>query len=216
MNSTPKLAAIVGKSGCGKTFLTALVARLVARPFVVIVHTHQDQSYLRQLELRRVAFVGVHRGAGPLSVEWFVSKIRAGYRYVYISIQDLTPDEARTWIDSLIGPLEKIGNLALVVDEAHQFCRHDHIPESLVRLPRWARSIGIDVFFVTQRLVDLSPDIRAVLTYLVMFNCDEPRDLAEYATRLGRTQVSKLQRLAPWQHIVFDLVSGRHSPVRVL
>jgi hypothetical protein len=216
-SSTPKIVAIVGKSGCGKTFLMALIARLVSRPFVVIVHTHQDPSYLRQLEPGLTHFVGVHRGARPLGAQWFVDRIRKGFRYVYISIYDLTPDEARAWIDSLIPPLESIGNLALIIDEAHQFCRHEFVPENLVRLPRWARSIGIDIFFVSHRLVDLSPDLRAVLTYLVMFHSDEPRDVAECMNRLGQDRgVNVLRTLAPWQHVVFDLEQRTHSPVRVL
>ncbi len=212
----PKIIAVVGKSGCGKTWVAAAMAELLSRPLVVIVHTHPDPSYLRMLDRARTRAVGVYRGAPPLGADFLLQALVDGIRYVYISIYNLSPDEARAWIDSLIPDLEAIGNLGLIIDEAHRFCPHDCVPENLVRLPRWSRSIGIDVVFVTHRLVDLSPDLRAVLTYLVMFHCDEPRDLAEYALRIGNDAVADLKQLAPWEHVIFDLERGRRSPVRVL
>jgi hypothetical protein len=218
VSSTPKIVAVVGKSGCGKTWVAARMAALLSRPLVVIVHTHRDPSYLQHIDATRTRFVGVYRGAPPLGSQFFLDALADGLRYVYISIYSLGPDAARAWLDSLVPDLEAIGNLALIVDEAHRFCRHEYVPERLVELPRWARSIGIDVVFVTHRLVDLSPDLRTVLTYLVLFHSDEPRDLAECALRLsvGQEAVEAVRSLSPWQHIVVDLEHGRRSPVRVI
>jgi len=215
---TPKLIAIVGKSGCGKTWVAARMAALLSRPLVVIVHTHQDPSYFAHIDEASTRLVGVHRGAQPLGTPFLLDCIAAGVRYVYISIYELGPNAAREWLDSLVPSLEAIGNLALIVDEAHRFCRHEYVPERLVELPRWARSIGIDVVFVTHRLVDLSPDLRTVLTYLVMFHSDEPRDLDECSQRLGmdRAWGDVVRSLAPYEHVVIDLEHGRRSPVRVI
>jgi len=215
---TPKIIAIVGKSGCGKTWVASRMAARFARPLVVIVHTHPDPSYLRQVDRARARFVGVYRGAQPLAASFLVDCVRSGVRYVYVSIYNLGPDEARAWLDSLVPALEAVGNLCLIVDEAHRFCRHEYVPERLVELPRWARSIGIDVVFVTHRLMDLSPDLRTVLTYLVLFHSDEPRDLAECSQRLGAARAieSVVRSLSPWQHVVIDLEHGRRSPVRVV
>jgi DNA helicase HerA-like ATPase len=214
----PRLIAVSGKSGTGKTTLAAAMARASSRRLVVIIATYQDPSYLSAIDPNRTRFVAVYSGAVPLLGEYILDTMRQGFRYLYISIKNLGPDEARAWIDGLVSALEEVGNLTLVVDEAHLFCRHEYVPPRIVQLCRWARSIGIDVVFISHRLTDLSPDIRAVLTYAVLFQTDEPRDVADLCLRLGVPRedgAALLRRLTDWQHIVYDLQRGRHSPPQV-
>jgi DNA helicase HerA-like ATPase len=219
MTTGPRIVAVVGKSGTGKTTLAGAMARASSRRLVVIVSTYQDPAYLQFLDSRKTRSLAIYSGARHLTGDDIADTLRSGYRYLFIAIYDLGPDEARDWIDALIPALEAVGNLAMFIDEAHRFCRHEYVPPRILQLGRWARSIGIDIVFVTHRLTDLSPDIRSVLTYLVMFQTDEPRDVAELSLRLGipRDDGARLLRdLTDWQHVVYDLQRGRHSRPQTL
>jgi DNA helicase HerA-like ATPase len=190
------------------------MAQASSRRLVVIVSTYQDPSYTSQIDLRRTRFLGIYTGARHMTGADIQQTIDAGQRFLFVSIYNLGPDEARDWLDGLVPALEAVGNLTLFIDEAHRFCRHEYAPPRLIQLGRWARSIGIDIVLVTHRLVDISPDIRTVLTFLVMFQTDEPRDVAELSLRLGlpREDGARLLRsLTNWQHVVYDLQRGTHS-----
>jgi len=83
---------------------------------------------------------------------------------------------------------------------------------------RTARASGVDVFLMTHRLVDIHPTLRAVLTYLVLFQTSEHRDLALFDREmgLGADIAGTLKGLPPRQFLFvnrdgFDAVTGPDS-----
>jgi len=148
----------------------------------VIVHTKPDESYLAHIDRKRARFVA---GGRHLVNSDFLRQTRRDYRYLWLSVYDLSPDETREFLSSLVGAIKQVGNLALFIDEAHLFCSRFQAPRCVVGFMRGARHYGVDVILVSQRLRDIDVGIRCVLTHLIVFRTTDETDLNILAGELG-------------------------------
>jgi len=206
-----KIALILGTTNSGKSWLAGRVAAEVARPFVVVVHIHRDPSYLHHLT-GPVRFVAVTSDSYTLTPA-FLQQTRQKYRYLWLSVYDLSPAQVSAFLSSLVSSVKQVGDLALFIDEAHFFCSRYQVPDSLIGFIRGARKYGVDIVLITQRLKDIDIGIRCVMQQLVLFKTIEPLDLDVLATdlRMG-ARAEEVRALPPWHHLYVDLIAGDTSP----
>ena len=184
MTRTPKIALVLGTAFTGKSWLAGWIARRIRRSFVVIVHNKLDESYLAHLQRERTRFIALHAGNYQVSAS-FLRQTKRKYRYLWLSVYDLSPQETGEFLSCLVEAVKEVGNLALFIDEAHLFCSRFQVPESVVGFIRGARHYGVDVILVSQRLRDLDIGIRCVLTHLMVFRTTDETDRTILARELG-------------------------------
>jgi len=208
----PKIALVLGTTYTGKTWAAGFLAARIRRPFVIIVHTHPDVSYLHHIRRRgRVRFIGVHTPVPSVSAKLLL-QTRKRYRYLYFSLYDLSPAEVRTFLISLIAAVKQVGDLALIIDEAHLFCSRYQVPASVVGFIRGARHFGVDVVLVSHRLQDIDIGIRCVLTHLCLFRVSEGHDLDILRRELGVYDADRLRSLPDRRHVFVNRRTGYISP----
>jgi len=203
MNYMPKIALIQGTAFSGKSWLAGWIARRIRRSFVVIVHSRPDESYLAHLEKERIRFIGVHTGNYRLSASFLRQTKRRKYRYLWLSVYDLSPQETGKFLSCLIEAVKEVGNLALFIDEAHLFLSRFQVPDTVVGFIRGARHYGVDVILVSQRLRDIDIGIRCVLTHLMVFRTTDETDLSILAGELGvgKEMARKIKFLPNQKHL---------------
>lgn len=204
----PRHVLFLGTTYTGKTYAAAWFARRILRQFVVIVHTHPDPSYLSQLEPGRVRFVAVTSSSHTVSPA-FLEETRRRFRYLYLSVYDLDPEQLDRFLVSLVESVKATGNLALFIDEAHLFCSRFLVPGALVGFVRGARHFGCDIILVTQRLHDLDVGLRCVLTHLVVFRTVEALDLSILSRQLDlESRAEEIRTLPSRRHLFVNRRTG--------
>lgn len=182
----PRNILILGTSYSGKSYAAGYAAANISRDFVVIVSHQIDEAMLEHIQTSKAVFMR----ATPRShvvTSAFLDTLRTGeptVRYLYIIVEDLHPEQVKTFLRSLVSAVKKSRNLCLIIDEAHAFCDRVNAPKELLGFGRGARHYGVDLILVTHRLYDVDVSIRCVLTHLVLFKTIEGRDLDELALRL--------------------------------
>lgn len=94
----------------------------------------------------------------------------------------------------------------LCIDEAHVLLRYGLVHRELVRLIRGSRHYGCSVYIATQRLVDVIPDVRAVVTDMFIFRTTSFRDL----DLLGQEGIPSdpLRSLSVGKYVYVNRLSG--------
>lgn len=207
--ATPKIALILGTTYTGKSYAAGYLASRIRRDFVVIVHLRRDPSYFFHVDPRRTRFVSVSTGQHLVSPNFLRATRAAGYRYLWLSVYDLSPDETKEFLTSLVRAVKEVGNLALFIDEAHIFCARHQVPPAFIGFVRGARHYGVDVVLVTQRLKDIDVGIRCVLTHLVLFRTVEAMDIEVLAGELGvGTDAEELRHYPDGVHLFVNRRTG--------
>jgi len=208
----PKIILDLGTTYTGKSFMAGYLAAKTRRRFVVILHTRPDPSYVDRLPRSRTRYVAVKAPQPRISTR-FLRETRRDYRYLYLSIYDLSPQETQDFLRSLVSAVKEIGNLLLVIDEAHLFCSRFQVPRELVGFIRGARFFGVDILLVTHRLRDIDVGIRCVLTHLILFRTVEAGDLDVLSNELSlETHASEIRGLPDRKYLFVDRRTGYISP----
>jgi len=210
---TPKIVAIIGTTYTGKSWTTSDFAARLRRPFIVVVHTHPDESY-RQHHLfsGETRFVAI-RAVSYRITSRFLDETRRRYRCLWMSVYDLDLVQTKEFLSSLVQAVREVGNLGLLIDEAHLFCSRFQVPRQMVGFIRGARLYGVDVVLVTHRLRDIDVGIRCVLTHLILFRTVEQADLDVLAGELTLGQAADQLRLLPdRKHLFVNRRTGFISP----
>lgn len=172
----------------------------------MIVHTHRDASYLSHMKKAR--FVAVRSGKTGLTAS-YLRQTKRHYRYLYLSIYDLTPEETKAFLSRLISAVKEVGNLALIIDEAHLFLSRFQAPQEVIGFVRGARFYGVDVIMVTHRLKDIDIGIRCVITHMMLFRSVDSGDIDLLAHELGMGDAAQtIRHLPDRKHIFVDRRTG--------
>ena len=198
----PKIALVLGTTYTGKSWAGGWLAARIRRPFVVIVHTHRDTSYLTHIGRRHAHFVAV-RSPHTTITPTYLRASRRKHRYLYLSVYDLSPEEIKVFLASLIAAVKEEGNLALFIEEAHLFLSRYQVPREVVGFVRGARFYGVDVILISHRLKDIDVGIRCVLTHLILFRTSERVDLDILARELDLGSAADRVRLLPDRKHIF-------------
>ena len=213
----PKIILDLGTTYTGKSYGAGWIAAHSTRPFVVIVNIRRDPSYLAHIDPAKTRFVKVLTPHCTVTAD-LLKKTRTGSRYLFFSIYDLSPDETTTFLESLVGAVREVGDLLLIIDEAHLFCSRFQAPKKLIGFIRGARHYGVDILLVSQRLKDIDVGIRCVLTHLILFRTTEATDLDVLSGELGLGQAATetIRTLPDRQHVFCNRRTDYISPPNIL
>lgn len=208
----PKIVLVLGTTFTGKSYAAGYLARRINRKFVVIVHSHPDRSYRLDEGTGAVRWVAVRSPRCTITAR-FLGETRKHYRYLYLSIYDLSLAQTRLFLSSLAAAARVIGNFALFIDEAHLYCRYQQVPDEFIGFVRGARGWGIDLVLITHRLKDIDVGIRCVITHMILFRTVEQNDIDVLGRELGMGHhAGAVRALDNWQHLFVDRRTRYISP----
>ncbi len=205
---------IVGKPGCGKSYLASRLVRAYTRgrykARVVVVDMPAGTSPYRPYVRDRAVVDRRH-----VCLAW--DELIADHPSILIEVSDLTAQEIQVMMDGLCAAILRAGDTLLVIDEAHQFFPRTRTPLGLERLLRAGRKWGIDVIMVTQIVVDLAIAAIKLANVLVAFQVTERNDLSRLAPYFDGDSEA-LFKLKWTQYIAKDMRTGtiEHGTTRRL
>lgn len=117
----------------------------------------------------------------------------------------LPSEEMVYFQDSLANFAYRQLQCVVAIDEAHILLRGRTSIE-FIRLIRGSRHFGTAIYFATQRLVDLPPDVRTVLTDLFIFRTNSSLDL-DWLSREG-IPIKSIPTLGLGQYVYVNRITG--------
>lgn len=164
----PKIVLFVGTTGSGKSWALGRALRYdPVRPQVILTRW-PDPSIARHIspQIRTIE-------------RWRGGRIRFPDKGRYmLLVTPLPTKELQLFQRDLAVALTRKWRSTLAIDEAHIVLRRGVVHPEMVRLIRGARHYGVSVYLATQRIADVDPDIRAVVTDIFAFRTTSALDLA--------------------------------------
>ncbi|HXG60290.1 MAG TPA: hypothetical protein VNO22_02845 [Planctomycetota bacterium] len=77
--------------------------------------------------------------------------------------------------ENLFAAILSVGNLVVVLDESRWYASAHSMPQSLRRVLRIHRALGVDLYFTTQHVADAAQELWAVTDVLLVFRTLSPR-----------------------------------------
>jgi len=212
--ATHRNVLILGVTESGKSYAAAKAAREISRPFVVIVHVVEDETYEELLGRAQTRYVDVVPGRHTITSAFLdQTRYELKKRYLYLIVCDLEPEQLKAFLHSLIIAVKGSCNLALFFDEAHAYCKNPFVPSNLLGFSRGSRRYGVDLIYVTHKYYDLDISIRVNLSHMALFRTMEQRDLKTLQSELGLgDRVKELRYLPDWHHLYAVRAKGYVSP----
>ena len=87
------------------------------------------------------------------------------------------------------------GDLWLVIDEAHQFCRPHNIPPDLLAIARLGRHQEVSLLYITQSFTQVERTLTLNTNTFAFFKITDPRDLEGIKMRCGQELAEEVQQL---------------------
>lgn len=147
---------ITGQSGTGKSWFRDWIINYYIkcnkRRYYIIVDdrlSNAERLYKKSFKIQEIENLK------------YVNKLRNFIRYhekVYFII-NMDRERTNEFLEKLINILYTLKDILFVTDESHLFYKRYKEPDGIEKLLRNGRKDGIDQIYVTQRLVDISPDI---------------------------------------------------------
>lgn len=206
---------VVGTTYTGKSWLSGRVAHESPRSARVFVSNNVDKSFFttRGLKKKDTKFIAV-TGTDWTVPEHYLHAQRSQWTNIWFTTYDITTEQTKEFLVSLINAVKYTGNLLLTIDEAHSYLNYRNVPREVVAFFRGARRWGVDLQLITHRYHDLSIDIRCILTLATVFRVVERHDLevlsSEFALPPDVTE--DIQGLALGEHYFVDRNSAYVSP----
>ena len=157
----------MGAAGAGKSWAMGRCLRLTSQRPQVIISRWADPSLLHHIKLN-ISTIPRWNG-GHI-------KIPRDGRHLLI-VAPLPTKELMAFQRDLAQGLMRLPKSVLAIDEAHMILRRGYVHPEMVRIIRGARHYGISVYLATQRIADIDPDIRAVITDIFAFRVTSGLDL---------------------------------------
>lgn len=157
---------ILGITGSGKSYFASyLISKYVSlkhRKYLVIVDStdsyRESLSWLNHCNVSPVDFSGID-----------FEKIITESQFTLFEVSGLLPDQDVAFMDALSQAIINIGDVLLVVDEAHRYLPLYNPSDKFLILLREGRKYYIDVILITQFPTDLNLIARRQSNSLVIF-----------------------------------------------
>jgi len=210
----PKIATFLGMTNVGKSFALGYTMARIARPFVVIVSTDEDESLMEHIERKRTMIATVSRPAKRPTAAMLSDLQARGFRYLYFVLDRMSSRDIVEFVTQLTDAIAELGDMALVVDEAHKLFCAGSVPDELEAFIRSCRRRGVDILFGTHGYKDIDYRVRKVMQQLVIFRTADDNDLKALGDdlKLGRELVERVRALLPHHYIFVNTRTGYVSP----
>lgn len=157
---------ILGITGSGKSYFSSyLISKYVSlkhRKYLVIVDStdsyRESLSWLNHCNVSPVDFSGID-----------FEKVITESQFTLFEVSGLLPDQDVAFMDALSQAIINIGDVLLVVDEAHRYLPLYNPSDKFLILLREGRKYYIDVILITQFPTDLNLIARRQSNSLVIF-----------------------------------------------
>lgn len=214
---------IAGVSGTGKTWaalwLLSQYQKLGKRSYYVFLadnsRDYDNPMHRRGISPRANGFKLLTFGANEARKGWNWVEILRKHRKLYIETGNLSAKETQTLVNSLSEAFWILGNGLFCIDEAWLFLNRNFMPESFERLARGGRKVGVDLMAITQRVVDIHPDILSQFNVIVSFRLAELNDrerLARYFEPFrGKQARDIIQTLKQGEYLIKITETGQQE-----
>jgi len=178
-----KVIVIIGKRGCGKSYLAR---KLIERePRLLIFDTMSEY-------LDGVVFDAEE-----------ISQFKAFWKHVYrrpfrLIYRPLVPEKE---IDEIAELVYMLGNMTFVVEEVDCYCTPYQISDAFAHIIQRGRHKNITLLAITQRPYGIHRLLTSQAKELYIFSTNEPRDRDYLKSLLGQEIEAKLDALQQYQYI---------------
>lgn len=178
-----KVTIIIGKRGCGKSYLANKLLESEPRFLVYDTMSEYENGIVFDAE------------AYDEFLEFFRNVYRSRFRLVY---RPLKPDAE---IDRICELVFCLGNLCFLVEEIDCYCSSNQISDNFAAIIQRGRHKSIALIGVTQRPYGINRLLTAMAKEVYVFNTNEPRDREYLRTLLGQEIEQKLDALKEYEYI---------------
>lgn len=164
-NSTDKFL-MIGRSGCGKSYLSKLLQKIYPRRVIFDALDEYNPSDYKNANV-------------VYSFEGFVSSIQTlekEKKFILIYKIDVTEDLAITYFNSSMEILYHLGNVCIVIEEIQDYCSPYKIPSWLKKGMTSGRHKILSFFMTTQRPSFIHGDIFSQATNVFCGNLIKKSD----------------------------------------
>lgn len=195
---------ILGTTGSGKSYFTSyLISKYIAmkqRKHVVIVDSTESYKeslpFLRHCDVPPVAFEAVD-----------FETIILENPFTLFEVCGLLPDQDVAFLDCLCAAVMSVGDVLLVVDEAHRYLPKDNPSTEFLILLREGRKRYIDPVLITQFPIDLNLIARRQANSLVIFKLLDDTDTDRTGFYL-EMRPEEIMNLELYQFVLKDRDTG--------
>ena len=175
---------IAGVSGTGKSWLGIYILSQYIlqnkRKYFVFLSDNRAEydryNHNPQMRPKNLGFKLVQFGSEQASKKWNFAEILRKNNRLYIETGDLSSEEVQNLVNDLSKAFWQLGNGFFVIDEAWTFLNRRYPPKNYERLARGGRKNSVDVMAITQRVVDIYPDILSQYNLIISFRLAELND----------------------------------------
>ncbi len=172
---------VMGKRGCGKSFLVKQLIKNIRRLFVYdSMGEYTDGVVVEDMaELRK-----------------FWSKVYRGhFRIIY------RPTDAESEFEPICQLIWVCGYMTLVAEEVQTFCNTRSICKDFKAIVAKGRHRDITLIGVTQRPAEISKLLTSQAKEICIFNTTEPNDLQYFKDSFGSELVEKIGQLQQYEYV---------------
>lgn len=215
---------ISGVTGTGKSHLSAWTLsyyiRRNKRTFYVFLAEKQgdfdNPNHPPGMRLSTLGFKRLVYGREYAGRTWNWEKVLRRWPRLYVQVGDILPEEITPLVDGLSAAFVRLGAGVFVVDEAWMMLsRERKPPREYMRLARAGRTRGVDLVAITQRPIDVHPNIRTQFNMLATFRLTDDRDLQWLAPKFqpfdGRDPWRVINSLQQGEYVVVDTENGEQE-----
>lgn len=191
--------AVIGKSGYGKSYWTkkTLIPILVKFKPVIIFDRKGEYAGKKAVD-SNPDWIALNGFAG------FFERVNISggiEKKVYV----IKCDHEKDYINGFSFFQRLSAPVSIIIEEAHDIYKAKDFfaaKEPLLRMVRWGRSEGVDIIPVTQRTMDMPPDIRSQITAWIVFHQNHDDDVKELS-KSGYTEAESVKTLEKTEFIHF-------------
>lgn len=174
---------ILGRSGCGKSFLGKKIQQAFPRLVIFDITDEYpaDQNTIRTFD----EFTNFARHAGSLP----------RFKKVVKFSDELNQEQLQATFDAMLKILFTIGDMTIVIEEIQEYCSTHKLPEYLWKSMTRGRHRNLGFIITTQRPGQLHKTVLSQSTHVITGNLIDKNDVTTVATFLGRDskEVSSLR-----------------------
>lgn len=190
-----KIISIIGKPGCGKSYLTN---RLIEKDI-----NRNERGGIVILDFQGEYLNFVKKGFKYLKVDpsifrhYYLNWVGILEKYPYIIIEPfgLTIEEYQKLGNQIASAIIKVEQRSFYLEEAHLcFPVHSSLMQGFGELVTTGRKLGIDFIFVCQRSSTINTTAIATANLRICFQQDEPNDIKKMQSYFSQYKIDELKR----------------------
>lgn len=185
MSVDKKITVVIGKTGCGKSYL--------------VNKLNKEKQHLLVFDTMSEYTEGVVFEKRPEFLQFWQQFYQHPYRLIYRPL-----DNPENEIEDIAECVYLLGNVCFVIEEVTCYCSPNKISENFAHIIQRGRHKNIELIVTTQRPFGLHRLLTSQAKEIYVFATNEPRDIDYLCALLGREIEEKLSALQQYQYIKWE------------